>query len=73
MRRFTTAAALLATVTLGGCNLLSRGKPDIAAPAAPVAGQHQKFVVSANPLASDHKSERPRGSTDSTVSLVRTA
>ncbi|PXA93808.1 gamma-glutamyltransferase, partial [Nostoc sp. 3335mG] len=60
MRIFPIAAALLATVSLGGCNLLpkgnllSRSKPAAApAPVAPVAGQHQKFVVSANPLASE--------------------
>lgn len=53
MRTFTIAAALLATVTLGGCSLLSRDKPVAIAPVAPVAGTHQKFVVSANPLASE--------------------
>lgn len=60
MRKLTIAAALLATVSLGGCNLLPFGRPEVAAPAAPasapaapVAEQHQKFVVSANPLASE--------------------
>ncbi|KQN79897.1 gamma-glutamyltransferase [Sphingomonas sp. Leaf67] len=56
MRKLTIAAALLATVSLGGCNLLSRGKPVVATPAAsaaPVAGAQQKFVVTANPLASE--------------------
>jgi len=56
MRKLTIAAALLATVSLGGCNLLPFGRPGVATtavPAAPVAGQQQKFVVSANPLASE--------------------
>ncbi|KQM77620.1 gamma-glutamyltransferase [Sphingomonas sp. Leaf22] len=56
MRKSTIAAALLATVSLGGCNLLPFGKAQVATPAtaaAPVAGVQQKFVVTANPLASE--------------------
>ncbi len=54
---FATAIAALATVSLGGCNLLSRDKAvAIAPPAASeptAATAAQKFVVTANPIASD--------------------
>ncbi|PZO75609.1 MAG: gamma-glutamyltransferase [Sphingomonas hengshuiensis] len=59
MRMFATTIAALATVTLGGCNLLPFGRKDVATPAAPAtqaapaAAQAQKFVVTANPIASE--------------------
>ncbi len=63
MRMFATTIAALATVTLGGCNVLPFGKKDVATTAAPpvqasssapvAAAQAQKFVVSANPIASE--------------------
>ncbi|MGT2514981.1 gamma-glutamyltransferase family protein [Sphingomonas panni] len=58
MRMFATTIAALATVTLGGCNVLSFGKKEVAsaatqAPPAGTAGQAQKFVIAANPIAAE--------------------
>ena len=55
---FATTVAALATVTLGGCNVLPFGKKEVAtsatqAPPTAQAGQAQKFVISANPIASE--------------------
>ncbi|WP_294325907.1 gamma-glutamyltransferase, partial [uncultured Sphingomonas sp.] len=58
MRMFATTIAVLATVSLGGCNVLSFGKKDVASAAtqalpAATPGQAQKFVIAANPIAAE--------------------
>jgi gamma-glutamyltranspeptidase/glutathione hydrolase len=51
MRIFATALTAFATLAIGGC--AGRGRPEPVAAVTPAVSAHQKFVVTANPIASE--------------------